>query len=227
MKFYWDLFLRDLPIVTISATAKKNLEKYSSHVVQIPHAVDLKIFFPGKKKTFQVLFVGRIIPEKGIVGIIDAAKELKDIPFVFVGSGSAVPLVRDCGLSNVSYLGEIRDRDKLAQLFRESSVFVLNSYRIPGWEELYGIVLLEALASGTALISTDCVGPKEIVKKEFGFLIPQKDAHALKERIEWCSTHKKEVTAMGLAGRTFVEEHYDIEKLSTKWEEVLHRKAYK
>ena len=188
--YFRRIFLTDRNIVTISSTAQRSLEKYSSSVVQIPHAVNLKMFSPGKKKKFQVLFVGRIIPEKGIQGILDVARELSQIPFVFVGSGSAVPLLRDCGLKNVSYLGEVRDREKLARIFRESSVFVLNSYAIPGWEELYGIVLLEALASGTPLISTDCVGPKEIVQKDFGFLIPQKNSTALKEKILFCFEHQ-------------------------------------
>src|SRR3989338_2477570 len=171
VRFFWKQFLQNISLVTISQTGKIQLEKYSSHVTQIPHAVDIETFHPGKKKSFQVLFVGRIIPEKGIQGILDAARQLKHIPFVFVGSGSAVSLVKNSGLKNVCYLGEIRDREKLAQIFRESSVFVLNSYKIPGWEELYGIVLLESLASETPVISTDCVGPQEIVQKEFGFLI--------------------------------------------------------
>ncbi len=220
-QFFWKRFLTRRKIVTISATAKKSLEKYSSSVVQIPHAIDLKTFTPGKKKKFQVLFVGRIIPEKGISGILDVAKELQNIPFVFVGNGSAVPLIQEYSLENVSYLGEIRDREKLAQLFRESSVFVLNSYAIHGWEELYGIVLLEALASGTMVISTDCVGPKEIVLSDFGFLIKQKDTHVLKEKIQWCYMHQKEVLAMGLKGRKFIEEKYDIEVLSKKWKDIL------
>ena len=220
-RFFWKKFLTERKIVTISSTAKKSLDSLSPSVVQIPHAVDLKLFYPGKKKKFQVLFVGRIIPEKGISGMLDSARELPEVPFVFVGQGSAVSLIQNCGLKNVSYLGEIRDREKLAQLFRESSVFVLNSYAIPGWEELYGIVLLEALASGTAVISTDCVGPKEIVRKEFGFLIPQKNTIAMKAKILWCSTHQKELVSMGLRGRKFVEENYDIEILSEKWKKVL------
>lgn len=220
-RFFWKRFLIRRKIVTISATAKKSLEIYSPSVIQIPHAVDLHTFFPGKKKKFQVLFVGRIIPEKGIEGILDAARALKHIPFVFVGSGSVVPLVQNSGLKNVRYLGEVRDREKLAQIFRESSVFVLNSYKIPAWEELYGIVLLEALASGTPVISTDCVGPKEIVRKEFGFLIPQKDTDALKEKILYCFEHQEEALFMGEKGRQFVEAHYDIEDLSEKWFMIL------
>ncbi|HIH14688.1 MAG: glycosyl transferase [archaeon GW2011_AR17] len=227
VRFFWKQFLQNISLVTISQTGKIQLEKYSSHVTQIPHAVDIETFHPGKKKSFQVLFVGRIIPEKGIQGILDAARQLKHIPFVFVGSGSAVSLVQNSGLKNVCYLGEIRDREKLAQIFRESSVFVLNSYKIPGWEELYGIVLLESLASETPVISTDCVGPQEIVQKEFGFLIPQKDTDALKEKIQYCFEHQGELEKMGEEGRTFVEKYYDIENLSGKWYAVLISKTFK
>ncbi|MDP3728636.1 MAG: glycosyltransferase family 4 protein [bacterium] len=221
VQFFWKKFLKDIRIVTISQTGKISLENYSSDVVQIPHAVDLETFYLGKKKSFQVLFVGRIIPEKGIQGIIDVARVLKDIHFVFVGSGSVVSLVQNSVLKNVQYLGEIRDREKLAQVFRESSVFVLNSYKISGWEELYGIVLLESLASGTPVISTDCVGPQEIVQEDFGFLIPQKNTDALKEKIQYCFEHQGELEKMGEKGRKFVEENYDIEMLSERWYEVL------
>ena len=225
--FFWRKFLKNRRIIAISRIGKNSLEKYSSRVVQIPHAVDLQTFSPGKKKTFQVLFVGRIIHEKGIQGIIDVARDLKNINFIFVGSGSAVSLVKNSVLKNVQYLGEIRDRERLAQVFRESSVFVLNSYKIPGWEELYGIVLLESLASGTPVISTDCVGPREIISSDFGFLIKQKDTQDLREKILWCSTHQKELVTMGLLGRKFVEENYDIEKLSEKWHELFLSKTFK
>lgn len=223
VKFFWEKFLKNIQIITISQTGKENLKNYSINVEQIPHAIDMQTFFPGIKKPFQVLYVGRIIPEKGIKGIIEVAKSLPEILFIFVGSGSAVNLVQKCGLKNVKYIGEIRDREKLAQIFRESSVFVLNSYKIPGWEELYGIVLLEALASGTPVISTDCIGPREIVKDEYGFLIAQKDTIALKEKIEYSFEHKKDLLDMGILGRKFVEENYDIDDLSERWFNILNK----
>lgn len=218
----WRVFLKNLKIVTISKTAKENLLSYSKEVVQIPHGVDLDLFKVGSKtRKFQVLFVGRIIKEKGIEDLLRAAEVLKDINFVFVGSGSFDYKLKECSLPNVKYLGEVRDRERLSSIFSESHVFVLNSYKIEGWEELYGIVLLEALASGTCVISTDCVGPKEIVSFELGFLIPQKNFSRLKETLEYCYNHKKEMIVKGKAGRLFVEKNYDINKLSEKWNEVL------
>ena len=220
--FFWEKFLENIKCVTISKSAESSLKKFTPNIVQIPHAVDLNLFKVGKKnKKFRVLFVGRIIKEKGIQGILNVASSLKDIEFVFVGSGGYVDNVKNCNLKNVVYLGEVRDREKLAEIFASASVFVLNSYKIPGWEELYGIVLLEALASGTCVISTDCVGPKEIVKKEFGFLISQKNDKELKEKIEFLFKNKELVEKMGLKGRKFVENNYDINVLSQKWDDIL------
>ncbi len=226
--FFWKKFLKNIDCVTISKSAENELKKFTPNVIQIPHAVDLELFKVGKKdKKFKVLFVGRIIKEKGIQGILNVASELKEIEFVFIGFGNFVEKVKNCGLNNVVYLGEIRDRIKLAKLFSSASVFVLNSYKIPGWEELYGIVLLEALASGTCVISTDCVGPKEIVKKEFGFLISQKNDKELKEKIKFLFDNRKLAYIMGLEGRKFIENNYDINLLSQKWNEILMRKTYK
>jgi glycosyltransferase involved in cell wall biosynthesis len=220
--FFWKNFLKNIDCVTISKSAEVELRKYTSNILQIPHAVDLNLFSVGKKDAkFKVLYVGRIIEEKGIQGILNVARVLGHIEFEFVGSGSCDNLVRNCELKNVVYHGEIRDRVKLAKIFSSASVFVLNSYKVPRWEELYGIVLLEALASGTCVICTDCVGPREIVKKEFGFLIRQHDEKALKEKIEFLYENPKQAVKMGLEGRKFVEENYDINVLAEKWNKIL------
>ncbi|MFH0805943.1 MAG: hypothetical protein V1901_03660, partial [Patescibacteria group bacterium] len=74
---FWTSFLKDLSIVTISNHALKQLSRYSSNIIQIPHSVDTLTFKPGKKsKRFTVLYVGRLIEEKGISDILKLAKEL-------------------------------------------------------------------------------------------------------------------------------------------------------
>ncbi|MBI5797821.1 glycosyltransferase family 4 protein [Candidatus Woesearchaeota archaeon] len=227
-RFFWRVFLKDIHAVTVSETARKGLLAYTSHVTQIPHAVDMRTFYPGeKKKHFQVLYVGRMIPEKGLKELLDVAASLPEISFVFAGGGSFASELEKVHLKNVSYLGVVRDRKRLAQLFRESHVFVLNSYKVLGWEELYGIVLLEAMASGTAVISTDCVGPKEIVHTEFGILIPQHSPQKLKDILVRCAKEEKLLEAMGRNGRKFAEAAYDVEKLSALWYEVLMGKIFK
>ncbi len=220
--YLWKKFLKGVSTVTISRTGKENLLRFNRKVVQIPHGVDLSLFYPGEKRVkFSVLYLGRMVKEKGVEGLLEVAKSLPNIEFTFVGSGNMVDKVKDCGLSNVVYLGEIRDRERVAQLFREHHVFVLNSYKVDKWEELYGIVLLEAMASGVSVLSTDCVGPKEIVKEEFGFLVRQKDEEGLKEKLEFFYENPERVEEMGSKGREYAEKNYDVKSLALKWYEVL------
>jgi glycosyltransferase involved in cell wall biosynthesis len=219
---FWTSFLQKQNIVTISNHALKQLSKYTKNIVQIPHSVDTLTFKPGNKiKKFTVLYVGRLIEEKGILDILKIAKELSYIEFRFAGSGPLENKIKNVNLKNVKFLGYVKDRKKVALLFSNSNVFILNSYAIPKWEELYGIVLLEALASGTPVIATDCVGPKEIIKNNFGFLIKQKDTKALKDKILFLYNKRDLISKMGKNGRKFVEKNYKTEIISEKWYELL------
>ncbi|MFH1209736.1 MAG: glycosyltransferase, partial [archaeon] len=192
------------------------------NIIQIPHSVDTLTFKPGKKsKRFTVLYVGRLIEEKGISDILKLAKELNYIEFKFVGFGPLENKIKKSNLKNVKLIAYIKDNKKLALIYNSSSIFVLNSYAIPKWEELYGLVILEALASGTPVIATDCVGPKEIIKSDFGFLIKQKDIKTLKEKILVLYSKRDLISKMGKAGRKFIENNYKTEITSKKWYNLL------
>ena len=77
------------------------------------------------------------------------------------------------------------------------------------------------------MISTDCVGPKEIVKPDFGFLIPQKNKEALKEKILFFYKNQKLVQEMGARGRLYVEKKHSLDTLARLWHEVLMEKIFK
>jgi glycosyltransferase involved in cell wall biosynthesis len=71
------------------------------------------------------------------------------------------------------------DRLALAALYRRCRVFMLASH-----EEGFGIVLIEAMASGAPVVSTDCGGPRAIVEEgKNGFLVPVGDSAVLAERV--------------------------------------------
>jgi len=219
--YFWNKFLVNIPIVTVSETAKNNLSKYSNNILQIPHSVDINLFKTGvKNKKFTVLYVGRMIKEKGIRDLLEVAKELVDIEFIFIGKGKIEDEVKNCGFNNVKYLGFIDHKD-LPKLYASSHVFILNSFKTSKWEELYGIVLLEALSCGTTVISTDCVGPKEIVSKDVGILITQRNKDVLKKAIVYAFKNKVKINLMGKRGRKLVEGKYNVEDLSKKWDEFL------
>ncbi|MBU2634010.1 MAG: glycosyltransferase family 4 protein, partial [Nanoarchaeota archaeon] len=120
------------------------------------------------------------------------------------------------------FLGEINDRKELAEVYRNSDIFILNSYKTPEWEEIFGRVLIEAMSSGLAVISTDCIGPKEIIRDGWnGFLIEQKNDKQLLEKFKILLKDKKLREKLGKNAREDAIKKYDIKKISEKWLEVI------
>ena len=178
-KKLWTFFLKGVPSVTVTVTAQKNLTALGSKVTFIPHSVDTSCFVPSlernKKRPFRILTVGRLNKEKGIQDVLRLAQEFPLYEFWFVGEGPLAPTLLSA-TPNVIYKGYVKDRFLLSQIYQQCDLFVLNSYATSTWEELFGIVLLEAMSCGLAVIATDCVGPQEIISLEKSdLLIPQKD----------------------------------------------------
>ena len=93
-----------------------------------------------------------------------------------------------------------------AGVLREDDILI-----VPSWEEPFGIVLLEAMASGIPVIATDRGGPTEIVR---GILVPPRDPAALAKAIRVCASWRN-----GLRGpRAYVEKNFDMRKIVPKIE---------
>lgn len=157
---------------------------YKHSIKVIPHAVDLSIFNSLvdqkkciKKSVIKVLYVGRMVKEKGVHEIAKLAHKLKDTHhFSFVGSGNDFQqLTKNLqGLENVSLLGQVADKSALANIFKSHDVLLLPSKRIDGWEELFGLVLIEAMACGLIVVATDHIGPRGIINDgEDGVIISE------------------------------------------------------
>lgn len=109
--------------------------------------VDPKLYKPKKKERY-VLFVGRLAKQKGIESLIEVAKELPDIKFKIVGEGGLEKKLKQIASENVQFLGKMTGKE-LQELYSRALVFCL-----PSVAETFGLVLLEAMASGCAVIST-------------------------------------------------------------------------
>jgi glycosyltransferase involved in cell wall biosynthesis len=151
--------------------------------------IDYKKFKPSKKKRF-VLFVGRMVKQKGVEYLIEAARLLPSIKFLLVGEGEERKRLEKVAPSNVKFLGFLRpESKKLLKLYSEALIFCL-----PSIGEGLGIVLLEAMASGCVIIST-------IPFDYEGFLVPKKDPKALAEKIEFLIKNEKLALKMGRENR--------------------------
>jgi len=167
----------------------KNFEKV--HVLH--NGVDRKIKrFPKKKK--EVLFVGRLVPEKGVHLYVDVieniAKNFPDWQFDLIGSfrlgddkneGSFVRKVikKFQNIGNQTRFHGFKNQDFVQEKMKSASIIVIPSI----WEEPYGLVVAEAMSNGIAIITSDIGGIPEIVK-ESSILIEDIDRLKLQNELK-------------------------------------------
>jgi len=139
-----------------------------------------------RERALQLLFVGRLRYYKGLDTLLHALPHIPGVHLTIVGVGPmqtmCQTLTRELELTDrVTFAGEIDDAD-LPSYYQQADLFVLPSN---ARSEAYGIVLLEAMASGLPCITTELgTGTSWIVQDGVtGFVIPPKDPLALAEAI--------------------------------------------
>ncbi len=205
---FQDNFIHDLYIKTVS---KKLLKTFSAcHVLnshdlqilrswnlkqiyQIPIGVDVQKFYPypnkEKGKRFKVLFVGRLVPQKGLDLLSQSIEMLnkaysphnEEIEFIIVGVGPLECIVKQLEkkYKNVTYLGGVSDK-MLPITYRDCDLFVLPSRR-----ETFGIVVLEAQASGLPVVASNIPGPQDIVIDNATGSFVRQNAESLADAIKY------------------------------------------
>lgn len=227
----WEQFLENVRAIGVTRAATASVsEAGASEAVHIPHAVNTDVYHPAAGSTERddpvILFVGQLEPRKGVVELVDLIQnwEGPETRFWFVGDGPLKTQVSSLAASNerVEYFGYVADEDRLADLYASSDIFTLPSYRVEGWEELFGIVVIEALACGLPVVATDCVGPKEIIDEgETGYVVQQHDVDALRNRLEMLVSSQNEREQMGEGAREVAEARYRTNLVAEQWRRVL------
>jgi len=178
----------------------------------VPNGVDCKRFKPGAKRgdVFQVLFVGALSDDKGVDTFTEAARIVKryysDVRFVIASSGGPLKSIVEKAHKNgvVEFIGFVPDSE-LARLYAESHVAVF-----PSRDEAFGLVSLEAQASGTPVIATDLPAFRQtVIDGVTGILVrpysPQAFADAIiKVRGLWLN-NRQEYERMSISARKNAE----------------------
>lgn len=169
----WHTFVKHPNVSVIAVTpvvADTVRQQTGVNAIIIPHAVP-EVFFqagntrkPKNKDALKLLYVGEISEKKGIKVLLAMLEDMncKEISLTVVGNGPLVKLV-ESDASNITYLGPIYDRAKLASIMSEHDVLMLLSQKTSTWEELFGIVIVEAMATGCAVVASDHIGPVGIL----------------------------------------------------------------
>ncbi len=173
----------------------------------IPNAVDAEVFYPGPAaETATVVFVGRLVPNKGPLTLLQAAAtvlaERPGTRFLMVGEGpQRRRLEREVGrlgiTGAVSFAGLRRD---VPEILRRASVFVR-----PSTLEGMSLTVLEAMATGLPVVATPVGGTPEIISHGVqGYLVPVADAAALAEALLKLLRDPAAGAEMGRRGRELV-----------------------
>jgi D-inositol-3-phosphate glycosyltransferase len=169
-------------------------------VLVIPHGVDTERFTPSRNGHKNVLFVGRVDPIKGIHFLVDALKEVRDeIGLILVGGPSkgAVNLeaiqTYAAGLP-VDFVGQVK-HDRLAEFYSKTAMLV-----VPSHYESFGLVGLEAMASGRPVVGFSHTGLQETVGDDAGILVKM-GVRGLATAIETLSRDHELRQRMGRIGR--------------------------
>ncbi len=161
--------------------------------VKVTHnAVDLEKFNTHIKSDFTeemgldpqkpaILFVGNLVPQKGLKYLLQAKKMMKSpAELVIVGDGPLMgelqETVKNEKTENVHFTGARRDVD---QIMPTADVFVL-----PSISEGFPITLLEAFASGLPAVATSVGGIKDLITSDVGLMVQPADPAALGEALD-------------------------------------------
>lgn len=205
-------------IFALSEYTRKAVESMvgPERVVLAPCGVDTNLFRPAEEpgNDYMICVARFSDPRKNVRLLLDAYAELRkrqpEMPDLYlVGDDTSDVAQRHLealGIAdNVRMLGP-RQGEELAGLFRNAAFFVLSSN-----EEGLAIVILEAMASGIPVVSTDCGGPSTaIAEGKTGFLTPVGDVAALTAAMEALVRDPDLRKQFGREGRKVAEERFSL-----------------
>lgn len=209
-----------------------HLQNYREKIVTIPNGVDTGIFKPTEnaRKKNQIFFLSvldKFHKYKGLDYLLEALVGVKesipDVKLVVGGKGELLEFYKskteELGLEdNVEFKGFLSDEEVVSH-YQESELFVLPS--ISSLQEGFGIVVLEALACETPVISTTIVGVSDdVTATKSGIIIEPKTTGMLEESIIRILSDKELIKDMGKRGRELVKEKYEWKKIAKSIHEL-------
>ena len=216
--------------VAVSEYNKKYLlEKFSgipADKIKVIHCgVDTERFKPqsvARTGTITILSGGRLVEKKGFTYLINACRLLSEKGIKFrcdiFGDGplkeKLLNKINESGMEGIINLLGAVDRDKLLQLLNGSDLFVLPSIIVKdGDRDGIPVVLMEAMACGKPVISTNISGiPELVVSMENGILVPEKNITELAQAIETLFDNRGLRESLGLKARQKVIGKFSINK---------------
>jgi glycosyltransferase involved in cell wall biosynthesis len=203
-------------------------------IVIIHHGVDLQQFSRQRQDVEygHVLFVGRLIPLKGLNYLIKSMKIvmgcINNVQLTIIGDG---PLRNSAELQAQNELGKgfeflgSQPHEVVKTYMEKAYLFCVPSISLPnGQTETFGLVFAEAQAMGVPVVSSASGGIPEVVKDgETGFLVKERDVNELAVAMLKLLNDRELHDRMSLAARKRAELYFDLKKQNDELENLYER----
>jgi glycosyltransferase involved in cell wall biosynthesis len=235
LNFFFHKLMGFDKIIALTSREKTILEHLGFKKIEvIPDSVDIKKFRPLQnkqefrekhgisKKTFVVLFLGRLASNKGIPYLLDAFRGIKNQDKKLLVAGKENPAFFDTTYKYYSslaqklmvfdktfFLGELKENE-VVEAINACDVLVLPSIS----SEAFGLVLIEAMACAKPVIGTSIEGIKEVIIDGFnGFLVSPKKSTELTVALELLQNNSLR-QKMGSNGLNLAKQKYSLQAVS-------------
>ncbi|MBU0625353.1 glycosyltransferase family 4 protein, partial [Patescibacteria group bacterium] len=206
---------KDLNYISFSHSQRRQMPELN-WIANVYHGIDMEEFQFNDQPGDYLLFMGRIVEEKGPHLAIEVARELGE-QIIIAGSSYADDsywhdqIEPQIDGKQVQYIGEASNVDKI-DYFRNAKALLFPIQ----WEEPFGLVMIEAMACGTPVIALNRGSAKEIIRDgETGFVV--EDLKGLIEATQAVNKINRR------ACRDRVERLFSLEKMVDGYERVFKR----
>lgn len=177
----------------------------------------------------QIVSVARLVEKKGIEYGIRAIAQLKqqqpNIQYTIIGDGDLQDplqtLIRELQVTDIVHLLGWRQQTEIIAILNDAHILLAPSVTgQKGDQEGIPVALMEAMAMGLPVVSTQYSGIPELVENGVsGYLVPERDCDAIAHQLNELIEHPQRWQQMGQAGRSAVESHYNVHQLTEKLSE--------
>ncbi len=231
--YHFSMFKKYLPIIQATVSISKFIEKQvlsrvklQSEKTSIIYAgVDSDLFKPEKKNNtrLEVLFVGQIMPEKGIDVLVDAvieANKKRPVRLTIVGDGHLRKILekKTKSMDCIIWVGFVKEQKKLADYYKSADLTALPTR----WDEAFSLVPVESMACGTPVLSTNKGGnPEIVINKKTGYLIESCEKQEITKIL--VTTKKSDLETYGNNARELVLKRHTFEIWGKQHEKLYER----
>lgn len=203
-----------------AATTLVRMLGFTGPVGALPHAVDPARYSVSPLTGRTVVFVGRLVREKGILDLIEAVAHIDKASLLVVGDGPLSEQVR-ARAPQARFTGAV-PHDDVPSYLAEADVVVIPSRTTPTWKEQFGRIVIEANAAGVPVVVTDSGELGATVRATGGgVVVPEGNADALRSAIADLLDDEHLRRELGKAGRDAVLTRFTPAAVATSFVSFL------